>query len=312
MTAKTEQPKITTKTLSDTHGLFVVEPLERGFGVTLGNALRRVLLSTTPGAAVTRVRFEGHHHEYETLPGIRESVLEILLNLKVLALRMEDPEVKHIYLNVDGPKVVTAADLETERGVSVVDAKQYIATLNDEGHLALEMEVEAGQGYQLAERSKKEDSPLGVIALDAIFSPVRRVNYRVEETRVGGRTDYDQLNLDITTNGGIKPDEALNHAASVLVKQFGLFQQFSAHPFGLAEEISEVDERLNLPLRQLDFDTRACNLLESKGIITLGDLTKKTKEEIRDIHGFGEKSLEKVIQYLHELGYELAVKHRGG
>ena len=306
------ETKIVCQELTDTHGVFVVEPLERGFGTTLGNALRRVLLSSIPGAAITRVRFEGYHHEYETLPGIKESVLEVLLNLKSLALRMEDPEIKHIYLNVDGPKVVTAKDLETEHGVSVVDPKHHIATLNEEGHLALEMEVEAGYGYQSAERNKKEDSPLGVIALDAIFSPLRRVNFRVEETRVGGRTDYDQLTLDILSNGDIKPDEALHQASSILMEQLQMFQQFAAHPFGIQQEPTVVDERLNLPLRQLDFDTRACNLLETKGVVTLGDLTKKTKDEIKDIHGFGEKSLEKVIQYLNELGYDLTVKNRGG
>jgi len=306
------ETKIVCETLSDTHGVFVVEPLERGFGTTLGNALRRVLLASIPGAAITRVRFEGYHHEYETLPGIKESVLEILLNLKALALRVEDPEPKHIFLNVDGAKTVTAADLETEHGVSVVDPGHYITTLNDEGHLALEMEIEAGYGYQPAERSKKEDSPLGVIPLDAIFSPVRKVNFRVEETRVGARTDYDQLVLDISTNGGIKPDEALHQSSSILIEQLHMFQQFAAHPFGVQQELEVVDEKLAMPLRQLGFDTRACNLLENKGVVTLGDLTKKTKDEVKDIHGFGEKSLEKVIQYLNEMGYELTVKHRGG
>lgn len=306
------ETKIVCQELTDTHGVFVVEPLERGFGATLGNALRRVLFSSIPGAAITRVRFEGYHHEYETLPGIRESVLEILLNLKSLALRLEDPEVKHVYLNVDGPKTLTASNLEMEHGVTVVDPDHYITTLNEEGHLALEMEVEAGFGYQSAERSKKEDSPLGVIALDAIFSPVRKVNFSVDETRVGGRTDYDQLTLDILTNGGIKPDEALHQASSILIEQLHLFQQFAAHPFGIQQETVLVDEKLNMPLRQLEFDTRACNLLESKGIATLGDLTKKTKDEVKDIHGFGEKSLEKVIQYLNELGYDLTVKNRGG
>ncbi len=306
------ETKIASQTLRDSHGVFVVEPLERGFGLTLGNALRRVLLSSIPGAAITRVRFEGYHHEYETLPGTKESVLEVLMNLKALALRMEDPEPKHLYLNVDGPKQVTAADLEAEHGVAVIEAGHHIATLNEEGRLALEMEVEAGYGYQPAERNKKEDSPLGVIALDSIFSPVRRVNFRVEETRVGGRTDFDQLTLEVATNGGIKPDEALNQASSILIEQFQLFQRFAAHPFGVQQEAPVEDERLSLPLRQLDFDTRAVNLLENKGIVTLGDLTKKTKDEIKDIHGFGEKSLEKVIQYLNELGYDLTVKNRGG
>lgn len=305
------ETKIGCQELTDTHGIFVVEPLERGFGATLGNALRRVLLSSIPGAAITRVRFEGYHHEYETLPGIKESVLEVLLNLKALALRMEDPEPKHIYLNVDGPKTVTAANLETEHGVSVIDPDHYIATLNEDGHLALEMEVEAGYGYQPAERNKKEDSPLGVIPLDSIFSPVRKVNFRVDETRVGGRTDFDQLTIDVQTNGGIKPDEALHQSASILMEQFQIFHQFAAHPFGVQEQVPVEDEKLSMPLRSLDFDTRAVNLLENKGIVTLGDLAKKTKDEIKDIHGFGEKSLEKVIQYLNELGYDLTVKNRG-
>lgn len=306
------ETRITCETLTQTQGRFVVEPLERGYGTTLGNALRRVLLSSIPGAAITRVRFEGYHHEYETLPGVKESVLEILLNLKALPLRLEDPEPKHLYLNVEGPKRVTAADLEAEYGVSVVNPEHYLATLGEEGRLALEMEVEAGYGYQPVERSKKEDSPLGVIALDAIFSPVRKVAFHVDETRVGGRTDLDKLTLEVITDGGIKPDEALHQAASILIDQLRLFQQFAAHPFGLQEEAEQRDEKLEMSLRDLGFDTRSCNLLESKGITTLGQLLEKTREEIKDIHGFGDKSLEKVVQQVHELGYELATKVRGG
>ncbi len=306
------ETKITCESLDERHGVFVIEPLERGYGTTLGSALRRVLLASIPGAAVTRVRFEGYHHEYETLPGVKESVLEVLLNVKSLALRLEDPEAKHLYLNVDGPKAITARDLETEYGVSVVDPDHYITTLDEDGHLALEMEVEAGYGYQPAERSKKEDSPLGVIALDAIFSPVRKVSFKVDETRVGGRTDFDKLTLDVSTNGGIKPDEALHQSATLLIDQLRQFQQFAAHPFGVQEEQVEVDEKLEMGLRDLGFDTRACNLLENKGITTLGELLKKSREEVKDIHGFGEKSLEKVVQHVQDLGYELPVKVRGG
>jgi DNA-directed RNA polymerase subunit alpha len=304
-------PQIEIEELSETYGRFVMEPLERGYGTTLGNALRRVLLSSIPGAAVTRVRFTGKYHEYDTIPGVKESVLEILLNLKELALRLtHDEEMRRLTLVVDGPGEVTAGRIEAPSGLEILNPDHYIATLDEGGSLEIEMEVETGYGYRPAERNKKEDMPLGVIAIDSDFSPVRRVNYLVEETRVGERSDFDRLILEIETNGGVHPEEALHHAAQILISHFQLFSEFAQHPFAQAKEEEEELRMLETPLEELGFDKRACNLLREKSILTLGDLLNHTREELLDIHKFGEKSLTKVEERLHELGYELPTSRR--
>ncbi len=308
--AEKDKPKIQIVELSDTYGKIMVEPLERGFGVTVGNALRRVLLSSIPGAAVTRVRFDGHYHEYDTIKGVKESILDIILNIKELAIRLEEEGEKHLSLEAKGPREVKASDIETPTGVQIINKDLHIATLGKEGKLAIELEVEPGTGYRPAERNKKEDSPLELISIDSDFSPVKRVNVKVEETRVGERTDYDRLILELETNGSIRPEEAISKASQLLVEHFQLFSEFAAHPFG-AETTREPKELL-LSLEGLDFDTRAVNLLSERGITTLKDLLQKTEEEIMDIHKFGKKSLDKVKKRLEELseqlGYPLALK----
>lgn len=301
MRAELVKPKIKVEGLTPTRGVFVVEPLERGYGTTIGNALRRVLLSSIPGAAVTRVRFEGKYHEYDTIEGVKESVLEIILNLKEIAFRLTDGEAKHLYIHHEGVGVVTAGQIELPRGLEIMNPSHVIATVDQKGKLVLDMEVEPGVGYRPAERNKKGDMPLGIIAVDSDFSPVKRVNFKVDPTRVGERTDYDRLVLEVETNGGVRPDEAIQQASQILIEHFELFTL----PVGAVESVPSEPEELNKRLEELDFDKRACNLLETKGVITLKDLLQKTQEELKDIHGFGDKTLQKVLERVGELGYQL-------
>lgn len=298
------KPELRVEELREDYGKFVVEPLERGYGTTLGNSLRRVLLSSIPGAGVTRVRFDGHYHEYDTITGVKEDILEIILNLKELALRVPEtaPEVVRLELEAEGPGEVTAGQITTHEGVEILNPELHIATLDEGGRLKVEMEVERGVGYRPAERNKRPDMPLGIIPIDTDFSPVKKVNFTVEPARVGERTDLDRLILEVETNRGIKPDEAVTTAARILIEHLRLFEELGAPPPPLEEE---EPEELNYPLLKLDFDRRACNLLESKGVITLRDLLQKTREELLDIHGFGEKTLDKVEERLAELGYSL-------
>ncbi len=303
---------ITTEELTETYGRIVIEPLERGFGTTLGNSIRRTLLAAIPGAAIVRVNFAGKYHEYDTIEGVREDVLEIILNLKDIAFRLSEDELKHLTLERQGPGEVTAADINLPPGVEVVNPDAHIATLNEKGRLEVEMEVEAGYGYRPAEMNRLENAPLSLIPIDADFSPVRQVNFKVEETRVGGKTGYERLILELTTNGGISPEEALSEAARILQRHLDLFSGFAEHPFGLAKEgeVAGEEEKpeegeLAIPLSELKIDQRACNLLREAEIVTLGDLLAHPREELLDIHGFGAKTLAKVEERLRELGYTL-------
>ena len=293
--------------LSETAGRIVIEPLERGFGTTLGNSLRRTLLTAIPGAAVVRVRFAGKYHEYDTIEGIKEDVLEIILNLKSLALRVHGDELQRITVTVRGPAKVTAGDLDLPPGVEVIDSDVHIATLNAKGVLDVELEVETGFGYVPAEMNRLEDAPLSVIPIDADFSPVRKVNFAVEETRVGGKTGYERLILELASNGGIKPEEALSEASRLLKRHLDLFDNFAEHPYGISsEEAEEAEvEELAIPLVDLDIDQRACNLLHEADITMLNQLLEHPREELLDIHGFGGKTLSKVEDRLAELGYAL-------
>jgi DNA-directed RNA polymerase subunit alpha len=293
--------------LTETSGKVVIGPLERGFGTTLGNSLRRTLLSAIPGAAVVRVRFAGKYHEYDTIEGIKEDVLEIILNLKSLALRVHGDDVQRVNLAKKGAGKVTGGDLDLPPGVEVINPDVQIATLNAKGTLDLELEVETGFGYVPAELNRLEDAPLSVIPIDADFSPVRKVNFSVEETRVGGKTGYERLVLELTTNGGIKPEEALSEASRLLRRHLDLFGGFAEHPYGItADEAEEIEEEaLSIPLVDLDIDQRACNLLHEADITTLAQLLEHPREELLDIHGFGGKTLSKVGDRLAELGYAL-------
>ncbi len=299
--------EIRVEELTATYGKIVIEPLERGFATTLGNGLRRVLLSSIPGAAVVRVNFSGKYHEYDTIEGVKEDVLEIILNLKSLALRLHGDEQKRLTIEASGPREVRAEDISLPPGVEVINPDLHIATLNEKGSLEVEMEVETGYGYRPAEMNKLENSPLAVIPIDSDFSPVRQANLVVEETRVGGKTGYERLILELVTDGGIKPEEALSEAARILQRHLDLFRGFAEHPFGLAAEEGKGEEEstLAIPLSELNIDQRACNLLQEAEIITLGDLLARPREELLDIHGFGVKTLSKVEDRLRELGYSL-------
>jgi len=293
--------------LDDKSATIMIEPLERGFGTTLGNALRRTLLTAIPGAAVVRVRFAGKYHEYDTIEGVKEDVLEIILNLKSLALRVQTDETQRITLAKKGATEVTAADLDLPPGVEVIDPSVHLATLNGKGALDFEIEVETGFGYVPAELNRLEDAPLSVIPIDADFSPVRKVNFSVSETRVGGKTGYERLTLEMTTTGGIKPEEALSEASRLVKRHLDLFDDFAQHPYGIStEEVEEVEaEELTIALDDLGIDQRACNLLHEADITTLSQLLNHPREELLDIHGFGGKTLSKVEDRLAELGYAL-------
>jgi DNA-directed RNA polymerase subunit alpha len=293
--------------LTGTSGRIIIEPLEPGFGTTLGNALRRTLLTAIPGAAVVRVRFAGKYHEYETIEGVKEDILEIILNLKGLALRVHEEGVTRISLEKKGPGEVTAADIHLPPGVEVINPDLHIATLNGKGVLDIEMEVETGFSYLPSEMNRPEDAPLSVIPIDADFSPVKRVNFVVEDTRVGGKTGYERLILELVTNGGIRPEEALSEASRLLQRHLDLFRTFSDHPFGMTMEEAGVGEEkeLSIPLVDLEIDQRACNLLQEADITTLAQLLGRPREELLDIHGFGAKTLSKVEDRLAELGYAL-------
>jgi DNA-directed RNA polymerase subunit alpha len=304
-------PKVSVLEMSDTYGQIVIEPLESGFGMTLGNALRRVLLSSIPGAAVTRVRFSGKYHEYDTMPGVRETILEIILNLKGLSIRLtQGDESRRLILHADKEGEVTAASIEAHSGVQVLDTSHYIATIDKGGSLEAELEVETGYGYRAAERNKKEDMPLGVIAIDSDFAPVKLVNYQVEETRVGERTDFERLVITLETNGGVQPEEAIHHASQILISHFQLFADLSQHPFAIAQEEEDEIKQMESTLEALDFDKRAINLLGERNITTLGELLSHSREELLDIHKFGDKSLTKVDERLLELGYELKLMRK--
>jgi DNA-directed RNA polymerase subunit alpha len=299
--------RVAVEELTSTYGKIVISPLERGFATTLGNSLRRILLSSIPGAAVVRVNFSGKYHEYDTIEGVKEDVLEIILNLKGLALRIHGDELKRLTIEKRGSGAVTAGDIALEPGVEVINPDLHIATLNAKGALSVELEVSAGYGYRPAEMNKLENAPLAVIPIDSDFSPVRNVNYTVAETRVGGRTGYEALTLEFETDGGIKPEEALSEAVRILQRHLGLFEDFAAHPFGLAvDEGEDVENSLRAEtLVDLNFDPRACNLLKEAEIFTLGDLLDCPHEELLDIHGFGSKTLTKVEERLRELGFDL-------
>lgn len=286
------------------YGRLVVAPLERGYATTLGNALRRALLSAIPGAAVVRVLFPGHFHEYDTIAGVREDVLHIILNLKGLAIRCQDEALHRLYLNATGPGEVRAGDIETPTGVEIANPAYSIATLDKKGKLELEMEVEVGRGFRSAEENKRDDAPLSLIPVDADFSPIERVNFTVEATRVGGRSGYERLILDVWTNGAITPAEAVGQAVAVLREHLALLEGVRAERGGREAE-SEVSEELLQPLLELGFEVRACNLLREEGVITLHDLLARTREEVSDIHGFGEKTLARLEERLSELGYAL-------
>ena len=297
-------PKITVAEISDDkkHGRFVVEPLERGYGITLGNSLRRIMLSSLPGSAVSQVKIEGVLHEFSCIPGVKEDVTEIILNLKSLAIRNHNTsdEPKTAYIDCSKEGVVTGADIEADQDIEIVNPDQVIAHLNGGSDCKLNMEltITNGRGYVSAEKSKKDDMPIGVIAVDSIYTPVERVNMTVENTRVKQNTDYDKLTLDVWTNGTLAPDKAVSMAAQVLSDHLKMFIDLSDAPVQpvLTDTKQETDGgQLDMTIDELELSVRSYNCLKRAGINTVGELCNKTPDDMMKVRNLGRKSLEEVL-----------------
>ncbi len=295
------------ETLTPNYGRFIAQPFERGFGTTIGNALRRVLLSSIEGAAVTAVRVEGVLHEFSSLTGVVEDMTDVVLNLKQIPFKLHGEGPKTLYLEKKGPGVVTAADFESDPDIEILDQDAHIATLSKEGNLKLEARLRIGRGYTVADRNADTDLPLGYIPIDSIHSPVRRVNYHVEGARVGQMTDYDRLILEVWTNGAVSPQEAVSLAAELLGDHLRIFSAFETKGEQI-EEIAapEVDPRmaemLAKPIEELDLSVRSANCLKNANIRTLGDLVQRTEREMLSTKNFGRKSLDEIKDVLASLG----------
>ena len=307
-----QTPKIAREEVAEHRGVFVIEPLDRGFGHTFGNSLRRVLLSSLEGAAVTSVKIEGVVHEFSTLPGVREDVIDIILNLKSVICRLhgESPEID-VRLERKGPGTVTAADIETTADLEILNGDLQIAELSERGRLEMTLTIGRGRGYAPAELNKAPEHAIGVIPVDAMFSPVRRVSYEVEAARVGQRTDYDKLLLDITTDGSIDPRDAIATAAELLIRQLAIFTDVERIE-GFGESVVEGEEEIphargmeNFPIEELELGVRSYNCLKRVGIETIGDLVAKSQDELAAIPNFGKKSIEEVCEILAAHGLTL-------
>ncbi len=290
------------------YGKFVVEPLERGFGHTLGNSLRRVLLSSLPGVAVSSVHIEGVQHEFSTVPGVKEDVTEIILNLKGLAVKMFTDNPKQVIVDVKGPCVLTAGDIKVDDEVEIINPEMHIATLNEDAHLQMQLMLEKGRGYVSADKNKNASMPIGVIPMDSIFTPIRKVNYTVEDTRVGQITDYDKLTLEIWTNGTLKPEEAISGAAKILSEHLSLFVSLTDQvmPVSMVQPEDDKKEKvLEMTIEELDLSVRAYNCLKRAGINSVAELVQRNQEDMMKVRNLGRKSLEEVEQKLEALGLGL-------
>ena len=289
------------------YGKFVVEPLERGYGTTLGNALRRILLSSLPGAAVTSVKIDGVLHEFSTIPGVKEDVTEIILNLKKLAIRLNGDNTKRVIINAVGPKEVTAADIIGDSDIEIFNPDLHIATLEENATLVMEVNLARGRGYVPAEMNKTESTPISVIPVDSIYTPVERVNMAVQNTRVGQVTDYDKLTLDVYTNGTLAPDEAVSLAAKVLSEHLSLFIDLSENAktaeVMVEKEDDEKEKVLEMSIDELELSVRSYNCLKRAGINTVEELINKTPEDMMKVRNLGRKSLEEVQAKISELGF---------
>ena len=305
------KPKIEITEISDDkkYGRFVVEPLERGYGITLGNSLRRIMLSSLPGAAVSQVKIEGVLHEFSSIPGVKEDVTEIIMNLKSLAIRnnSETNEAKVAYIEFEGEGVVRASDIQVDQDIEIMNPDQVIATLNGgpDSKLYMELTITKGRGYISADKGKSDDMPIGVLAVDAIYTPVERVNLKVENTRVGQITDYDKLTLDVYTRGTLDPDEAVSLAAKVLSEHLKLFIDLSENA-KTAEVMIEKEKVLEMNIDELELSVRSYNCLKRAGINTVEELCNKTSEDMMKVRNLGRKSLEEVLAKLKELGLSLS------
>lgn len=298
-------------TLTPTYGRFLAGPFERGYGVTMGNSLRRVLLSSLEGASVTSLRIDGVLHEFSVVPGVVEDCTEIILSVKQLILRLHRREPKTVSLSVEGPGEVRASDISTDDELEILNPNLHLATLNKGARLGMELEVGTGRGYVPAERNKREDQPIGVIPIDAAFSPVRKVNWKVEDARVGHRTDYNRLILEIWTNGTIAPEDAVAGAAEIVRKHLALFSRIEEEPEEKPEEVSEEEKKrleyLKMGVNELELSVRSANCLKAASIRTIGELAQKTEAEMLKYRNFGKKSLAEIRQILTEMGLNLGM-----
>jgi len=307
-----EKPKIecVQTTEDNTFGKFVVEPLERGYGITLGNSLRRILLSSLPGVAVTSIKIDGVLHEFSTVPGVVEDVTEIILNVKNLSMKLFSDGPKIVYIDADGEGPVTAGDIKTDSDVEILNPDLHICTLNGESRFYMELVLNKNRGYIPAEKNKQAGQPIGIIPVDSIYTPVKKVNYTVENTRVGQVTDYDKLTLEVWTDGSIKPDEAISLGAKILSEHLNLFIDLSDHAkhteIMVEKEETKKEKVLEMTIEELDLSVRSYNCLKRAGINTVEDLTNKTEEDMMKVRNLGRKSLEEVLQKLHALGLSLA------
>ena len=304
-----EKPNITKIDENKDYGIFVVEPLERGYGTTLGNSLRRVLLASLPGAAVTSINIEGVLHEFDTVPGVREDVMQIILNVKGIAVKSYVEDEKTIELDVEGPAEITAGDILTDSDIEIVNPDHYLFTIGEGASLKAIMTVNAGRGYVPADENKKDDAPVGTLAVDSIYTPVKKVNYQVEPARVGSNDGFDKLTLEIMTDGTIIPEDVLGLSARILTQHLDLFTNLTevAKSTDVMKETEKVsdDRVLDRTIEELDLSVRSYNCLKRAGINTVFDLTEKTELEMMKVRNLGRKSLEEVKVKLSDLGLGL-------
>lgn len=295
---------------ANNYAKFVCEPLERGYGITIGNSLRRILLSSLPGSAITSVKIEGVLHEFTTVPNVVEDVPEIIINLKNVRLKLDKNEQKTLRINFNGAGEVTAGDIETDGTVEVLNPDLHIATVSEGGHLVIDMTAEMGRGYNTAEKNKKPEQAIGVLPIDSIYTPVKKVNYSVENTRVGQMVDYDKLTIEVWTDGSLKPYEALSIAAKVMTGHLELFIDLSETAKNtqvmVEKEESKKEKVLEMSIEDLELSVRSFNCLKRAAISTVEDLTNKTEADVMKVRNLGKKSLDEVTNKLHALGLDFA------
>ncbi|MEG0627782.1 MAG: DNA-directed RNA polymerase subunit alpha [Enterococcus sp.] len=300
-----EKPRITKIDEDRDYGKFVVEPLERGYGTTLGNSLRRILLSSLPGAAITNIQIDGVLHEFSTIKGVREDVVQIILNIKGLALKLFAEEEKTLEIDITGPATVTAGDIIVDSDVEILNKDMYICTVAEGATFHARLTVKPGRGYVQADENKKEDMPIGVLPVDSIYTPVRKVNYQVENTRVGRRDDFDKLTMEIWTDGSIIAQEALSLAAKILTEHLDIFVNLTDEAKNAEKEETQKEKMLEMTIEELDLSVRSYNCLKRAGINTVQELTNKSEPEMIKVRNLGRKSLEEVKAKLHDLGLGL-------
>ena len=309
---KPKRLEVDSETHNHFYGKFACEPLERGFGTTLGNALRRVLLSSLRGSAITAVRIKDIYHEFSAIPGVLEDVTEILLNLKQVRLKILSEGVKMMHVEANGQGEIKAGDIQTGGMVEILNPEHHIATIGADGELVMEMTVKSGKGFVPAEANKEEDQAIGYIPLDATFSPVRKVNYLVTQARVGQRTDYDKLTLEVWTDGSITPENSIAYAAKILKEHLTMFINFEEEPVGLEDKSMDepptFNENLYRSVNELELSVRAANCLRNATIRYIGELVQKTEQEMLKTKNFGRKSLNEIKEILMEMGLHLGMK----